>query len=172
MSARPTTSHADDWQVWLEEHKDSGIEFIAVQIAEAIEEHQKALAREVYGLREQTEAECEGVAGLDLEGKQGAFARGRMHEAKGIARTINAIMPYSRDPAALAHGGRERLANWRTAASVFLVEEPAGMITSRVRIPDGTSPTAALASVKRMHAHLGEEINRAPTDCPAQEVKS
>lgn len=103
MSPRPTTSDADEWQLWLEEHKDSGSAYIAVQIVEAIEEHQKALAREVYGLREQTEAECENVPG--------AFARGRMYEAKGIARAINAIMPYSRDPSALSYGGRERLAS-------------------------------------------------------------
>lgn len=105
LTPRPTTSNADEWQLWLQDGLQSepagGIAFLAVQIVEAIEEHQKALAREIYSLREQTEAECEGVARLDLEGKQGAFARGRMHEAKGIARAINAIMPYSRDPSAL-----------------------------------------------------------------------
>ncbi|WP_289298233.1 hypothetical protein [uncultured Reyranella sp.] len=110
MSKRPTVSNADEWALWLQDHADADPAYVAVQIVEAIEEHQKALAREVYGLREQTEAECEGVARMDLEGKQGAFARGRMHEAKSIARAINAIMPYSRDPSALAHGGRERLA--------------------------------------------------------------
>lgn len=121
MKPRPTTSNADEWQLWLQEeiglHDETGngCAFLAVQIVEAIEEHQKALAREVYGLREQTEAECDGIAQLDMEGKQGAFARGRIYEAKGIARAINAIMPYSRDPSALAFGGRERLANKRVA---------------------------------------------------------
>lgn len=99
---RPRVSDADEWQLYLQEMWEAGPVFLAVQIVEAIEEHQRALAREIYGLREHTEAECEGVARLDLEGKQGAFARGRMYEAKGIARAINAIMPYSRDPSALS----------------------------------------------------------------------
>ncbi|TAJ89695.1 hypothetical protein [Reyranella sp.] len=98
---RPTISNADEWQLWLEEHRDSGSAFIAVQIVEAIEEHKKALAREVYALAEDTAEQCHDVAQRDLEGKQGAFARGRVHEAKGIARAINAIMPYSRDTSAL-----------------------------------------------------------------------
>jgi len=121
MKPRPTTSNADEWQLWLQEEiglqdeTGNGCVFLAVQIVEAIEEHQKALAREVYGLREQTETECDGIARLDMEGKQGAFARGRVHEAKSIARAINAIMPYSRDPSALAFGGRERLANEQAA---------------------------------------------------------
>ncbi len=164
MAARPTTSNADEWNLWLQDHADSAPAYIAVQIVEAIEEHQKALAREVYGLREQTEAECEGVT----EGKQGAYARGRMHEAKSIARAISAIMPYSRDPGALAHGGRERLAGWRSHPSVFLQMQPDGKITSRVHVPDGMSPAAAMDAMKRLHAHLGEEIARAATDCPAQ----
>lgn len=116
LSTRPTVSDADEWSLWLQDNAHAAPAYIAVQIVEAIEEHQKALAREVYGLREQTDSECEGVARLDLEGKQGAFARGRMYEAKGIARSINAIMPYSRDPMALAHGGRERLANQQPLA--------------------------------------------------------
>lgn len=107
ISARPRTSNADDWQIWLQDYvglqdaTGNGCAFLAVQIVEAIEEHQKALAREVYGLAEDTAAQCEGTARLDLEGKQGAFARGRIHEAKSIARAINAIMPYSRDPSAI-----------------------------------------------------------------------
>ncbi len=117
MSERPTVSNADEWQLWLIEGPlagapDVNVAYLAVQIVEAIEEHQKALAREVYGLREQTETEWEGVAKLDLEGKQGAYARGRIHEAKTIARAINAIMPYSRDIGALGNGGRQRLAGW------------------------------------------------------------
>jgi hypothetical protein len=47
----------------------------------------------VYGLAEDTADKC--------ENDTTDFARGRRHEAKGIARTINAIMPYSRDPSAL-----------------------------------------------------------------------
>lgn len=111
--SRPRTSNADEWQLWLQDNVGSGHAFLAVQIVEAIEEHQKALAREVYGLREQTEGEYEAVAKRD--DNMGAFARGRIAEAKSIARAINAIMPYSRDPAALAYGGRERLANKRAA---------------------------------------------------------
>lgn len=113
--SRPRTSNADEWQIWLQDHiglqdeTGNGCAWLAVQIVEAIEEHQKALAREVYGLREQTDAEYEVVAKRD--DNIGAFARGRMTEAKSIARAINAIMPYSRDPLALAYGGRERLAN-------------------------------------------------------------
>jgi len=49
MSARPTTSNADEWQVWLFENaiiSNGSIqnpEFLCVQIVEAIEEHQKVL---------------------------------------------------------------------------------------------------------------------------------
>ena len=39
---------------------------------------------------------------------EGHYYRGRIDEAKSIARAINAIMPYSRDPAALAHGKLHR----------------------------------------------------------------
>lgn len=119
ISARPRTSNADEWQIWLQDHiglqdeTGNGCAFLAVQIVEAIEEHQKALAREVYGLREQTDAEYEAAAKRD--DNMGAFARGRIAEAKSIARAVNAIMPYSRDPAALSYGGRERLANKQAA---------------------------------------------------------
>lgn len=92
--ARPSISNADEWLLWLEEHKDSEPGFVAVQIVEAIEEHQRALARQVYALAEATQDEC--------HGKDDAYHRGRYHEAKGIARAINAIMPLSRDPAALS----------------------------------------------------------------------
>lgn len=113
MSERPTTSNADEWQLWLLEGPLAGpgavnAAYISVQIVEAIEEHQKALAREVYGLREETEAEYEAAAKRD--DIMGAFARGRIAEAKTIARAINAIMPYSRDTGALGNGGRQRLA--------------------------------------------------------------
>lgn len=114
MSERPTISNADEWQLWLVEGPLAGpgvvnAAFLAVQIVEAIEEHQKALAREVYGLAEETEAKYGGSTRQD--DPMGAFARGRITEAKSIARAINAIMPYSRDPMALAYGGRQRLRN-------------------------------------------------------------
>ena len=113
MTQRPTTSNVDEWQLWLLDHVGlqdevgSGVAFLAVQIVEAIEEHQKALAREVYGLAEETAAHYESVA--KDAGEMDAYSRGRIAEAKSIARAINAIMPYSRDPAALGWGGRERL---------------------------------------------------------------
>jgi hypothetical protein len=129
---RPTTSNADDWQLWLQDR--IGLQdcaFLAVQIVEAIEEHQKALAREVYGLREQTETDYEVAAKLD--GNMGAFARGRVTEAKSIARAINAIMPYSRDPSALAYGGRERLAQRRAPSPAALRGRGSGARRARQR---------------------------------------
>jgi hypothetical protein len=100
---RPMASNADDWLLWLEEHADSERAYIAVQIVEAIEEHQKALAREVYGLAEDTAEKYESPANRD--DVMGAFARGRITEAQSIARAVNAIMPYSRDPASLSQEG-------------------------------------------------------------------
>lgn len=108
---RPTTSDANDWQMWLQDglqgEPATGCAFLAVQIVEAIEEHQKALAREVYGLAESTTRFSDVASENALEGN---YYRGRIDESKSIAQAISAIMPYSRDPAALAHGGRERLA--------------------------------------------------------------
>lgn len=98
---RPKTSNADEWQMWLQEHAGSGAAYIAVQIVEAIEEHQKALAREVYGLAEDTDDKYGPTGNAQAETLVGAFARGRVSEAKSIARAINSIMPYSRDPYAL-----------------------------------------------------------------------
>lgn len=34
---RPTDSNADAWAVWLDEHKESDISYVAVQIAEAMD---------------------------------------------------------------------------------------------------------------------------------------
>jgi len=102
---RPQTSNADDWQLWLiervglQDETGNGCAFLGVQIVEAIEEHQKALAREVYGLAEDTAARFSDLASEDTP--EGHYARGAIHQAKSIARAINAIMPYSRDPAAL-----------------------------------------------------------------------
>jgi hypothetical protein len=75
---RPTTSNADEWQLWLQDGLQSepacGCAFLAVQIVEAIEEHQKALAREVYGLVEDTAETYEATANRD--------------DVMGIARTV------------------------------------------------------------------------------------
>jgi hypothetical protein len=97
---RPTTSNADEWQLWLQAHAESGYAYKAVQIVEAIEEHQRALAREVYALAEATAERSSDLAMEDSP--EGHYSRGMIAEAKGIARAINAIMPYSRDPSALA----------------------------------------------------------------------
>ena len=139
-SARPTTSNADEWQVWLFENAiigDGSIEnpaFLSVQIVEAIEEHQKALAREVYGLAEDTASRFSDLASEDSA--QGHYYRGGIHEAKSIARAIGGIMPYSRDPAALAFGGRERL-------------------TTKDTVPGDEAPTP---SVERVMNHDGAAI--------------
>ena len=37
LRRRPETSDADEWALWLEQHADYGIEFKAVQIAEALD---------------------------------------------------------------------------------------------------------------------------------------
>lgn len=103
LTPRPTTSSADEWQLWLQDGLQSepaiGCAFLAVQIAEAIEEHQKALAREVYALAEATAARFSDLASENTP--EGHYHRGAIHEAKSIARAVNAIMPYSRDPASI-----------------------------------------------------------------------
>lgn len=103
---RPTTSNADEWNLWLQDYADTEPAYIAVQIVEAIEEHQRALAREVYGLAEDTSRYGD-VAMEDRS--EGHYYRGRIDEAKSIARAINAIMPYSRDPGALAPTTEEEI---------------------------------------------------------------
>jgi hypothetical protein len=37
LRPRPQTSNADEWMLWLEQHAEYGIEFKAVQIAEALD---------------------------------------------------------------------------------------------------------------------------------------
>jgi hypothetical protein len=100
---RPTTSNADEWQLWLQDHAESGYAYKAVQIVEAIEEHQRALAREVYALAEATAERSSDLAMEDSP--EGHYSRGMIAEAKSIARAINAIMPYSCDPSALKKDG-------------------------------------------------------------------
>lgn len=137
---RPTTSNADEWQLWLQDglqgEPATGCTFLAVQIVEAIEEHQKALAREVYGLAENTAGRFSDLASEDTP--QGHFYRGSIHEAKSIARAINAIMPYSRDPSALAHGGRQRLATQAVAldAQARLIEEAREVVELFLQSPE------------------------------------
>lgn len=36
---RPTTSNADHWLLWLDENRESGNEWLAVQIAEALDDN-------------------------------------------------------------------------------------------------------------------------------------
>lgn len=168
-SARPGTSNADEWQLWLQDHiglqdeTGSGCAFLAVQIVEAIEEHQKALAREVYGLAEDTAAKYGATDKRD--DVMGSFSRGRITEAKSIARAVNAIMPYSRDPSALAFGGRERLATRYAGLSIFLREDGEDVIT-HIKAPSGMGAANAVEAARRLHRALGEEIERATT-CPA-----
>lgn len=99
IAPRPATSNADEWQLWLEEHAASGSAYLAVQIVEAIEEHQRALAREVYGLAENAAERFSDLASESTP--EGHYSRGAISEAKSIARAVCAIMPYSRDPTAL-----------------------------------------------------------------------
>lgn len=59
-----------------------------------------ALLREVYALHEETVEKYHGIAQSDLEGKEGAFARGRCAEAKSIARALGALTPAPAEPSA------------------------------------------------------------------------
>lgn len=51
--------------------------------------------------------------------------------------------------------------------SVFLQEQRGGQILSKVNVA-GMSPESAMKAIKRLYEHLGQEIERANTDCPAQ----
>ena len=98
LTRRPATSNADEWQLYLQDglqgEPETGCAFLAVQIVEAIEEHQRALATEVYRLAENTAMRFSDLAAEDTP--SGHFYRGSISEAKSIARAINAIMPLSR----------------------------------------------------------------------------
>lgn len=52
----------------------------------------RELAKEVFALSEDTEERYRMIADRDVEGKQGAFARGRITEAKSIAKAIGGIL--------------------------------------------------------------------------------
>jgi len=49
------------------------------------------LRSELFSLCEDTEERCASVASKDTEGKQGAFARGRIYEAKGIRNAMGEV---------------------------------------------------------------------------------
>jgi hypothetical protein len=105
--ARPEGNNADEWHLFLCQYLDNraafpnGLTFMAVHIAEAIDnaiEAQAAKVKEleaalvkqrdaVFELCEDTEDKCAGEAG-ELEGKMGAYARGRIYEAKSIRKAI------------------------------------------------------------------------------------
>jgi hypothetical protein len=67
--------------------------------AEGYREGWLALRREVYALHEDTIEKHHDIGQHDLEGKQGAFARGRCIEAKSIARALGALTPPPAEPA-------------------------------------------------------------------------
>jgi len=54
----------------------------------------KRLRSELFSLCEDTEERCASVAEL-TEGKEGAFARGRIHEAKGIRKAMGEVFRLS-----------------------------------------------------------------------------
>lgn len=57
-----------------------------------IAEAKREMAREVFALHEDTVERYHAIAERDTEGKQGAYARGRIVEAKSIAKAIGAIV--------------------------------------------------------------------------------
>ena len=114
LTRRPATSNADEWQLYLQDglqgEPETGCAFLAVQIVEAIEEHQRALATEVYRLAENTAMRFSDLAAEDTP--SGHFYRGSISEAKSIARAINAIMPlsrFARSTSSAVRGMREAL---------------------------------------------------------------
>lgn len=59
---------------------------------EDYERGRRDMAKEVFALHEDTVERYHAIAERDTEGKQGAYARGRIVEAKSIARAIGAIV--------------------------------------------------------------------------------
>lgn len=57
-----------------------------------ISEAKRELAKEVFALHEDTVERYHAIAERDTEGKQGAYARGRIVEAKSIAKAIGGIL--------------------------------------------------------------------------------
>lgn len=64
--------------------------------AEGFERGRREMAKEVFALHEDTVDRYHAIAERDTEGKQGAYSRGRIVEAKSIAKAIGAILPSSR----------------------------------------------------------------------------
>jgi hypothetical protein len=52
----------------------------------------RELAKEVFALHEDAVEKYHAIAERDTEGKQGAYARGRIVEAKSIAKAIGGIL--------------------------------------------------------------------------------
>ena len=56
------------------------------------ERGRREMAKEIFALAEDTIEKYHAIAERDTEGKQGAYARGRIVEAKSIAKAIGAIL--------------------------------------------------------------------------------
>lgn len=74
---------------WWERSMRAALESAAPEIRRAaMEEAYAAIRKEIIALQEDTDTKYRHVADADREGKQGAFASGRLTEAKGISRAI------------------------------------------------------------------------------------
>lgn len=60
--------------------------------AEGFKKGYREMAQEVFALHEDTVDRYHAIAERDTEGKQGAYSRGRIVEAKSIAKAIGAII--------------------------------------------------------------------------------
>lgn len=90
------------WDWWRVDPVDRCASVVSDAIAnlraakrEADSEYQRGrrdVAKEVFALHEDTVERYHAIAERDTEGKQGAYARGRMTEAKSIAKAIGGIL--------------------------------------------------------------------------------
>ena len=109
MSSGPTTKTDADMSRAIrakENMSDNAIEqttktiaALTARIAELEELRKIERARirtEVFSLAEDTDTRYRAISERDTEGKEGAYARGRIAEAKSIARAIDEVFPALR----------------------------------------------------------------------------
>jgi hypothetical protein len=128
-----------------------------------ISDARRDLAKEVFALHEDTVERYHAIAERDTEGKQGAFARGRIVEAKSIAKAIGAILLNPTQRKMTMPNLVQRLLDFRVWSSRQQHYEPAPICKeAAIEILSLTEQIEALASVNdelRQRIGLGEAEN-------------
>lgn len=86
-----TRAERDRWHTAALDEMLGGAETALAALREEVVKVLDEARSQLYGLCEATQDECAEIAQRDVEGKSGAYARGRKVEAKGIARAMGEV---------------------------------------------------------------------------------